>query len=334
MKYHYLSIIERYQIQAGISLGMPITAIAQMLSRHRSTIFRELKRSGRITREGYIGHLAQQDYAWNRKTCRPKFKISGTLKNMIDARLTLQWSPEQISGRLKREGHPSACPETIYRYIYQDKKAGGTLWKNLRHCRARRKKRFPLPKWPSNIQRPQASERPIIINQRLRKGDFERDTIVGAGRSGYLLTFVDRKTKLLRLVQPESIRNRDVHRATIKALGNPNLELKSITNDNGVEFIKHEATTKVLKVPIYFTRPYASWERGTIENTNGLIRQYFHKKTDLKGIKHEKIKMVEALLNQRPRKTLDFKTPLEAHFDGHLHKINLSNVALDFRIRQ
>jgi IS30 family transposase len=296
---------------------MSICKIAKKLSRHRSTVFRELKRSGLITRHGYIGCPAQQQYDRNRKRCGPKIKISGTLKNMINSRLLLQWSPEQISGRLKMQGLASIGVETIYRYIYKEKKAGGTLWKNLRHCRSKRKKRFPTPRWPNTIQRLHAENRPQEIDLRLRKGDFERDTVVGAERSGYIITCVDRKTRLVKIVKPESLRAKDIHKATINILSNKKLELKSITNDNGVEFTKHQETSHVLDVPIYFTRPYAAWERGTVENTNKLIRQYLPKSMSFKELSNEKIKMVETMLNQRPRKTLGYKTPMEAHFEDN-----------------
>lgn len=318
MRYRHLSPVERYQIEAGLALDMNPRWIADRIGRHVSTIYREFQRSPKHMRtHGYSGSVAHQYYNWNRKKSRRKHVITGKAKEYINNRLSLQWSPEQIAGRARKDGVVAAGTETIYRYVYRDRKQGGTLWKNLCRCRARRKKRFPRPQWPSKDQRLPASSRPIAIENRIRRGDFERDSIIGAGRSGSLLTLVDRKTKLVKILQPESLRPSDVHRATVKALESPRLGVKSITNDNGVEFRSHCITSKKLNVPIYFTRPYASWERGTVENTNGLIRQYFPKKQPLKGVTNERIKMVERLLNQRPRKTLNFKTPLEAHYSRH-----------------
>jgi IS30 family transposase len=199
--------------------------------------------------------------------------------------------------------------ETIYRYLLRDKCHGGTLWKNLRHARSRRKKRYGYHRWPTQIPRNAAADRPQIIDERKRNGDFERDLIVGAARSGYLLTLVDRRSKLVKLVGLQNNKAELIHVETVKHL--ENLNAKSITNDNGCEFAYHIKTAKELKIPIYFTRPYASWERGTVENTNKLIRQYFPKKTNLKELSYEKIKMVETLLNARPRKQLGYRTPIE-----------------------
>ncbi len=311
MKYRQLSELERYQIDAGISLGLPLAEIARRIHRPRCTVFRELKRNGHINREGYSAIHSLQQRDTRRERCRPKFKIQGDMKLWIDNRLHEKWSPEQIVGRARLENRPIVGVETIYRYIYRDRKQGGVLWKNLRHIRKNRKKRFPAPRWPKALPRLSIQERPQEINERTRIGDLERDLIVGRERRGYLLTLVDRKTRLVRLAKLDRPNADLVHRATLQAL--KGLSVRSLTNDNGCEFVRYGQTQACLGVPIYFTRPYASWERGTVENTNKLIRQYVPKQSTIQELTHEQIKMVEMVLNNRPRKTLGFRTPQEVH---------------------
>jgi IS30 family transposase len=309
MKYHQLSQTERYQIQAGIALGFKIKDIALKLNRHRSTIFRELKRNGHISQEGYSAHPAQMDYWQRRLKCRPKLLICGNLKKYIDTRIKSQWSPEQIAGRRKLETKSPIGTETIYQYLFREKQNGGSLWKNLRHSKGRRLKRFPQQRWPKSLNRLPAESRPKDTINRSTTGHFERDLIVGRDRQGYLMTIVDRKTRFTIIKKIEHPRAELVHQSTIKAFRY--IKVKSLTNDNGVEFTAYKKTSARLRIPIYFTRPYASWERGTVENTNKLIRQYFPKHTNLKEISHEQIKMVQTLLNHRPRKLLGFKSPIE-----------------------
>lgn len=310
MRYKQLSEMDRFQISAGISFGMNLSQIAKKLGRHRSSIMRELKRNGHISREGYSALHSTVQYEERRKKCRPKFKIHGPLKKWIDTKLKSQWSPEQIVGRARLENRSDIGVETIYRYIYRDRQEGGELWKNLRHTRKTRKRRFPAPRWPKSLPRTSIEQRPEEINLRKRKGDFERDLVVGSERAGYLLTLVDRKTRFVKIVKINRPTSQDVHEATLAALKGH--KVLSLTNDNGCEFIRYQQTSKALGIPIYFTRPYASWERGTVENTNKLIRQYVPKKTKIKELTDEKIKMVEMVLNERPRKTLGFRTPNEA----------------------
>ncbi|MBI4403954.1 MAG: IS30 family transposase [Deltaproteobacteria bacterium] len=312
MNYHHLTEIERYQIQAGIALGMNINDIAISIKRNRSTVTREIKRNGHITREGYSALYSVEQYRKRREKCRPAFKVAGEIKHYIEERIRQKWSPEQIAGRADFEGISLVAIETIYRYLFRDRQAGGDLWTHLRHSRQRRNKRFAYYRWPKTIPRPSIESRPDAISNRERIGDFERDLIVGHQHKSYLLTIVDRKTKLTKLSKVPRSTGKIVHSQTIKSLNG--LEVKSITNDNGCEFVDYLHTQNSLNVPIYFTRPYASWERGTVENTNKLIRQYFPKGTDLSEVTHAKIQMVEMALNDRPRKTLGFRTPNEETF--------------------
>jgi transposase, IS30 family len=322
MNYHHLTQVERYQIQSAIELGLSIKAIAIQINRHRSTVFRELKRNGHISREGYFAQPAGMDYKRRREKCGPKLKIKGNLKSYINSKIKLRWSPEQIEGRRKLEKRDPISAESIYRYLYRNRLAGGDLWRYLRHSRPRRKKRFPLHRWPKSLQRLSAEERPQAIENRTRQGDFERDLIVGTGRTGYLLTMVDRSTKLVLLRKIAHPKANLVHDVTVRAF--KKYPIRSLTNDNGFEFTAHHKTSRRLNIPIYFCRPYASWERGTVENTNKLIRQFFPKQKNLMDITHAQVKMVQTLLNNRPRKLLGFKTPAEIHV-----KKSARNDALD-----
>lgn len=311
LKYHQLTQVERYQIEIGLAADMSIKDIAAALGRHRSTIFRELKRNGHLSREGYSALYSQSQYKTRRERCRRDFLIKGNLREWIDKKIQQQWSPEQISGRRKFEGLNGVGTETIYRYLKRDREKGGLLWLNLRHVGQRRRRRFGPRRWPDHAAaRLPASDRPEVINSRERIGDYERDLIVGSDNCGHLLTVVDRKTQLAR-IRAISDRNAETtHLSTVDAL--KNLKVRSITNDNGFEFTSHQKTSSVLNTKIYFTRPYASWERGSIENLNKLIRQYFPKGTKFSEVNSEKIKMVEQRLNDRPRKKLGFQTPSEA----------------------
>ncbi len=309
MSYHQLTQQERYQIQAGIDLGFSVSTIAIRLKRHRSTIFRELRRNGHISKEGYSAIHSQHQYETRRSRCRRKFVIRSALKLWIDQRLKLQWSPEQIAGRRRLENRSLVGVETIYRYLWRNKLVGGTLWHNLRHSSGRKRRRFKRHRWPTATPRLSAEQRPPVILNRSRQGDFERDLIVGKNHASHLMTLVDRKTKLVRLRKIKKKTADVIHRETLAAL--EGIDVQSITNDNGCEFINHRQTSDTLNIPIFFTRPYAAWERGTVENTNKLVRQYFPKKSNLQEASNEKIKMVETLLNHRPRKLLGFRTPLE-----------------------
>jgi IS30 family transposase len=308
MRYRHLSQEERDIISLGEMLEKSSREIAWILCRHHSSVCRELKRNKHSL--GYSKYIAQ-DYYWRRRLRGgPRRKIQGEFKCHIVRQLERQWSPEQIVGRMKREGRAGVSIETIYRFIYRDRQRGGFLWKNLRRCRPKRKRRFPRYTWRHN--RPGIDQRPESTNKRKRLGDFERDLIEGADHQGALLTIVDRKSRLTRIAHLQNKWAQSIHEATLRTLRG--LRVRSLTNDNGPEFCAFKKTTTALKVPVFFTRPYASWERGTVENTNGLIRQYFPKKTSLKEISNEQIRRVERLLNNRPRKILGFLTPAEVHF--------------------
>lgn len=320
-KYRQLTFEDRIYIEVLHWERRTQKEIAELLGVHRSTICRELKRGRTGTLGiGYMGYIGEKRRRIKAGLRGRKCVITGSLERQIVSCLKNGWSPEQISGRLKYEGRRSVSHEAIYQYVQRDRNSGGKLFLNLRWGHKRRKKRFSVPRVRSDIlARKPMSERPEIINKRERLGDWERDLMFGDSKKSALLTIVDRKSRYTIIRKVKSKSPKEVSEQTRQALDQ---EIKhSLTNDNGFEFRFHERESEDLKIPIYFTAPYASWEKGTNENTNGLIRQYFPKRSLIKGLTDEKIKEIEKRLNTRPRKGLGFQTPLEVHIEGKTQRL-------------
>jgi len=311
-KYRHLTFEDRVYIEVWRWESKSLSYMASRLGVHPSTISRELKRG----RTGWLAIGYRADLGESRRrdlgTKKGRWpKIRGELGKLIVALIKQDWSPEQISGRLKLEGRASISHETIYSYIKADKDSGGDLYLHLRHGKRRRKKRFHVPRVRADIlNRLHISKRPKVINERIREGDWERDLMFGESRSAALLTFIDRKTLLTIIRKVSSKSPKEVAKKTIETMSV--VSCKSITNDNGFEFRFHELESKALNIPIYFTNPYSSWEKGTCENLNGLIRQYFSHNQNMQELTDEQVKRIEQILNTRPRKKLGFQTPLEA----------------------
>jgi transposase, IS30 family len=322
MTYCQLTREERYQIRLALKYKKSNLEIGKLLRRHRSTIWRERKRN-----TGQNGYRPLQAQQWTKKRRGERVyfrKMTPELQFFIGNKLLLQWSPEQICGRLRLEGHKSVCPETIYRWIQRNQNQGGSLWTHLRTANKIRRKRIKIPSNRVKMaDRLSIKHRPKIVAGRKRIGDFERDTMVGERHKSWILTAVDRKSKLTLIAKLKNHDANEAHRATVELLKDQTVH--TITNDNGLEFSAHQKTAEELKTKIYFTTPYTSQERGTNENTNGLIRQYFPKSTDLGQVSEERIKEVQNLLNYRPRKTLGYRTPHEVH---HRVKLTYHLVAL------
>ena len=233
------------------------------------------------------------------------------MKENIVSKLKLDWSPEQISGRLLREEKIKVSHETIYQFVYEEIRKGEKLWVHLRRRRKHRRARSAAKKTFNigvRVGRAWIESRPKVVEERIRLGDFERDTVEGIRSGSLLLTMVDRVSRLTIIKWIPRKNAALIHHATVEAL--KGTVLNTITNDNGAEFGFHDMTEIELKTPIYFSRPYHSWQRGTIENTNGLIRQYFPKGQDLDP---SLVQKTEDLLNTRPRKCLGYRTPTEVH---------------------
>jgi IS30 family transposase len=309
-----LSIQEREVVSQLWASGHSRQAIAARLGRDRSTISRELKRNGAAN--GSYSAVAAQQLALQRRRERPlQRKLQRPeLNAAVRSRLTRAWSPDQIAGRLKKD-HPDdsawhVVPQTIYDWVEQDEHR--EHWQSF----FRRGGRPPKPPRTGQIPRQVRIEgRPDAANHRERLGDFEGDTIVSRGKRSGLVTLVDRKSRYLlaaKLKDRTARRTRRKMETLLKALP-PELR-ETITFDNGKEFSEHEALARHLGIDVYFAHPYASWERGTSENTNRLLRQYYPKGTDFAEVSHYDLAATVESINERPRKCLNYQTPSEVFF--------------------
>jgi IS30 family transposase len=311
--YTQLTKVQRYQIFALKKEGFSQQAIASNIGVHRSTICRELQRNTGL--RGYRPRQAQIK-ALRRHSEKPKHKrLRAVQIAYIRKKIQNEWSPEQISAMMPLAGVASVSHETIYRYLQDDRAQGGMLYTYLRHKSRKYKRRYgSIDKRGQIRNRVSIDERPEIVSQRRRIGDFEIDTVIGKNHKQALVTIVDRYSKLTLIKKVPYKRADLVRSATIELLSPISHWVHTITADNGKEFAEHEKISKSIEADFFFAHPYASWERGTNENTNGLIRQYFPKKTRFEEITDEQIRIVQEKLNRRPRKSLGFKTPYEVFF--------------------
>jgi transposase, IS30 family len=312
LSYQQLTREQRYQIYALKKAGHNRTQMAAILGVHKSTIGRELSRNS--GQRGYRPKQAQE-LATARQQAAHRPRILAATWALIESLVRQQWSPEQISGRLRLEQQQSVSHESIYQRIYADKARGGTLYRNLR-CQKKRKKRYGKHDRRGQLQgRVSIDERPQIVESKRRIGDWEADTIIGKQHRQAILSLVERKSKLTRLKKVERNTAAAVSQASLALLGELQERVHTITSDNGREFARHEEIAQALQAKFYFAHPYSSWERGLNENTNGLVRQYFPKRHDFSTITETKIRRVMERLNNRPRKTLGYRTPNEVFFN-------------------
>jgi IS30 family transposase len=311
MNYRQLAREQRYQIYALKRAGQNQTQIAQVLGCHKSTISRELQRNR--GQKGYRPYQADE-LAYDRQCAAYRSRIAWETWQQVERLLRQEWSPEQIAGRLKLEKQPTVSHECIYLYIYAEKRRGGTLHQHLRSQKKQRKRYSGYIRRGQIPNRTSIEKRPQIVASKGRFGDWEADTIVGAHHKGGILSVVERKSKLTRLRKLATKGAAEMKDNTIELLAPLAARVHTITVDNGKEFCEHELTAKGLQARIYFAHPYCSWERGLNENTNGLVRQYFPKKYDFAKFDAADLQRVEDLLNNRPRKTLGYRTPNEVFF--------------------
>jgi IS30 family transposase len=287
---------------------MKMSEIARQINVARSTVWREIKRNS--TPQRYNPSRAIR-LARERHGSKRKRGIDRETWAVVDRLLRLGWSPEQITERLKVEGLQSVSHETIYRHIYHDKQEGGELYVFLRRRHTYRKR---IHKYCSrkgwDTRRP-ISERPLIVDERSRIGDWEADTIIGLERKGGILSLVERRSRYCLLQKVTTKSAQSVAEAVCSSLLTVKDKVLTITSDNGIEFMRHQSIADALDADFFFADPYSSWQRGTNENTNGLVRQYFPKKTDFTSLSDSDIQLVSNLLNNRPRKVLAFRTPNE-----------------------
>ena len=311
MRYRQLTQDQRYQIYAFVKANWTQLAIALEVGVHPSTISRELSRNRGC--RGYRPKQADQ-LAQARKPNHITIRIEPQTWTLIESRLRQDWSPEQISGWLFKEQRIQVSHERIYQHIYANKLRGGTLFKHLR-CRKKRRKRYGSYDRRGRLTGCRSIEqRPAIVEHKRRFGDWEVDTIIGQNHRGAILSLVERKSKLTRLKKVERNTAAAVEQAVEELLQPIEENCHTITSDNGREFANHQAIASKLRAAFYFAHPFAAWERGLNENTNGLVRQYFPKKSDFSKIKEADVQRAMDRLNNRPRKTLGFKTPNQVFF--------------------
>ncbi|MDX9960285.1 MAG: IS30 family transposase [Aliarcobacter sp.] len=321
-KFTQLTLKERYQISAYIKVGYTQNDIAKLLDKSQSTISREINRNSKYNK--YQAEIAVQ-LTFSRHKKKNKFiKLTKKAKVYIQEKLKLDWSPEQISGVMKKHNLSYAVSyETIYQYIYQDKSSGGRLYFRLRHKNKKYHKRSNDYNTRGIIKnRVSIDKRPNIVERKSRVGDWEIDTVIGANHKGALVTIVDRKSKFTLIKNIPSKHAAIVSQATIDMLLPIRALTHTITSDNGKEFAYHEQVFKALDTNFYFANPYHSWERGLNEHTNGLIRQYLPKKTDFTKVEDGKIRFIQDRLNNRPRKVLAYKTPAEVFYATIFKKLS------------
>ena len=314
MNYKQLAREQRYQINILRKAGHNQTSISALLGCHKSTISRELRRNR--GQKGYRQHQAGE-LALDRRCEGYRSRILWQTWQEVERLLRLDWSPQQISGRLKLEKQPSVSHEWIYLHIYADKRRGGTLHRHLRSQKKQRKRYSGYIRRGQIPNRTSIDQRPEIVANKSRFGDWEVDTIVGARHKGGILSAVERKSKLTRLRKLATKTAAETKHNSIALLAPLAARVHTITVDNGKEFCEHELIASGLQARIYFAHPYSSWERGLNENTNGLVRQYFPKKYEFCRISDSDLQHVEDLLNNRPRKTLGYRTPNEVFFKQH-----------------
>jgi IS30 family transposase len=311
MNYTQLTREQRYQIYALKKEGHNQTQIAANVACHKSTISRELRRN-----RGQKGYRPDQanEFAYDRQCEAYRSRIAWDTWKMVERLLRLDWSPEQIAGSLKRAKQATVSYECIYLYIYAEKRRGGTLYESLRSRKKQRKRYSGYLRRGQIPNRTSIDKRPKIVADKTRFGDWEVDTIVGAHHQGGILSAVERKSKLVRLRKLSTKTAAEMKHNCIELLRPLAAKVHTITVDNGKEFCDHELIAEALQARIYFAHPYASWERGLVENTNGLIRQYFPKKFDFAKFTAQQLQQVEDKLNNRPRKSLGYRTPNQVFF--------------------
>ena len=311
--YKQLTSEQRYTISVLLQNRTKQKEIAKAINVSPSTVSREIRRNSGV-RGRYNWETAQANAVQTKRKKPGNHSINKEV--MEEARHLLvaeQWSPEQISGVLAKDGK-YISHETIYRMIRKDKAEGGTLYKHCRHKLKRRarpvgSRRISIP------NRTSISERPAEVDGK-RFGDFEMDTIVGRGNHGAIVTLIERSTSMLFMRKLKKGKNaKELARTVIHLLSPFKEHVKSITTDNGTEFACHEMIGKSLGVTIYFADPYASWQKGAIENANGLIRQYVPKTETFEHVSHQQITKYSKRINIRPRKKLEFKTPHECFYE-------------------
>jgi transposase, IS30 family len=313
--YHHLSQQERYTITYFSRRRFPQAHIAKAMGRSPSTISRELRRNIGERADGiYRAEAAHQHAIARRRRARRGTQFTDDQWDYVVALIKQDWSPEQISGVLRRDGPFRISPETIYKYILRDKKKGGRLYKHLRIMTKVRRKRYNTKDSRGRLEgKRHISTRPKTINDRSEFGHWEADTVMGSDRHHCLLTMVERKTGFLIIKKLAARTAALTTAAAIEAIKQHYDQFRTITFDNGTEFHDYQCIEQSQLVMCYFATPYHSWERGTNENTNGLIRQYLPKGHTMEFVDQARCDGIAHKINTRPRKRFQYLTPKDKY---------------------
>ena len=318
MNYRQLNAEERSALAALRRVGLSQAAIAGELGRHRSTVWRELRRNAAPHDGWYRAGRAEERAVARRKRSRRNSQFGSAELGRVEELLQEEWSPEQVSGHLGRTGELAISHETIYRHVWRDLKAGGTLHLHLRGARKQCRKRYGRNDSRGRLAgKRRIGERPAAVESRERSGHWEIDTVMGESlgeSSDCILTLVERKTGYVLIGKLGARTAAEANRSVLELMARHPGRVRTITADNGTEFHWYAKVEAVSRVKFYFATPHHSWERGTNENTNGLIRQYLPKGHSMAGVTQGQCDRIAEQLNSRPRKRHGYKTPNQCFF--------------------
>ena len=307
--YRQLHADERVQIATLRYQNFSLPRIAQILGRHRSTVWREVRRNRAPYDGGYRSARAHERAVARRKRSRRNQQFGHAEMGRVEALLRQQWSPEQVSGYLRRQGELSISHETIYRHVWRDLRRGGSLHVQMRGARKQRRKRYGHYDSRGRLAgKRMIGERPATVESRRQQGHWEIDTVMGS-TSECVVTLVERKTGYLLVGKMRARTTAELNRATFALMCQHPGQFRTITADNGTEFHDYRSLEAATGVPFYFATPHHSWERGTNENTNGLLRQYLPTGTSLTALTQSRCNAIAKALNTRPRKRHAYQTP-------------------------
>lgn len=311
MRYHQITPEERYMLAALRKQGLTNAEIARDLGRHRSTIGRELARNHSPYDGSYRPSVAQEHANGRKRRSRRNSHFAHSEWQLVETLLRDKFSPEQISGWLGLLEILDISHQTIYTHVRRDRRRGGDLCRHLRQA-ARYRKRYATKEKRGRLPgKRHISERPDAVTSRQEFGHWEMDLVVGIGSNHCIVTLVERVSGVTIIGKLRCRKMAEVNQRVIDLIGEHPQLFRTITVDNGPEFHGYKDIEAATGVTIYFATPYASWERGTNENTNGLIRQYIPKRTSMKRLTQKRCSEIAAALNNRPRKRHGFRTPLD-----------------------
>ena len=317
MSYTHFSTTERSELyKLRVIEQLSISEIGRRLNRDKSTISRELSRNTDERQIGYLPDTAEALMKARRKSAKVRFqRISYETITEVKQRLEQHHSPEQVAGRMKREGLGKISYETIYLMIYANHQEMGMYQQYLRQKQKQRRRKSRNQKRGGIPNRIGIENRPQIADLKTEIGHWESDTVIGCNHTGVVVTHVDKASKYLLAGLAKNKTMEEINRVTMRLFEPVEAAFrKTITFDNGREFSGHEKLSERLQIKTFFANPYHSWERGLNEHTNGLIREFYPKSTNFKIIKEEHFQKVVNLINHRPRKSLDYRTPYEVFF--------------------